>query len=288
MRVAALFAAHDLRLVDVDEAALGEHDVRVAVASVGLCGSDLHFYAHGRVGAFELQSPLVLGHEAAGIVVETGPGVSRVVVGDRVAIEPGRPCGSCVDCGAGRYNLCRSMEFPSLPPNPGFLAERVIIPERGAHPLPPEMTLEEGALLEPLSVALHASDRSHPAVGDRVLVAGSGPIGVLTARVARAAGASGFAYKDWPARRIASAVHMVGLGKTVFERHDHQAALGLSERERAVLELIADGLTNPEIAGSLHISKHTVKEHSSAVYRKLGVRNRTEAVQRAQRLGLLG
>jgi two-component system response regulator DesR len=80
---------------------------------------------------------------------------------------------------------------------------------------------------------------------------------------------------------------MVGLGKTVFEHHDHQAALGLSERERAVLELIADGLTNPEIAGSLHISKHTVKEHSSSLYRKLEVRNRAEAVQRAQRLGLL-
>ena len=111
--------------------------------------------------------------------------------------------------------------------------------------------------------------------------------GDISPQAARAAGASGFAYKDWPARRIASAVRMVGLGKTVFERHDPQAAMGLSERERAVLELIADGQTNPEIADSLHISKHTVKEHSSSVYRKLGVRNRAEAVQRAQRLGLL-
>jgi DNA-binding NarL/FixJ family response regulator len=111
--------------------------------------------------------------------------------------------------------------------------------------------------------------------------------GEISASAARAAGASGFAYKDWPARRIAGAVRLVGLGGTVFERHETQGALGLTERERAVLELMASGATNPEIGEALHLSKHTVKEHSSAVYRKLGVRNRTEAVQRAQRLGLL-
>ena len=110
--------------------------------------------------------------------------------------------------------------------------------------------------------------------------------GEISPRAARAAGASGFAYKDWPARRIAGAVRLVGLGKTVFEPHERQGAMGLSDREREVLELMASGKTNPEIGEALHLSKHTVKEHSSAVYRKLGVRNRTEAVQRAQRLGL--
>jgi DNA-binding NarL/FixJ family response regulator len=111
--------------------------------------------------------------------------------------------------------------------------------------------------------------------------------GEISPHAARAAGASGFAFKDWPARRIAGAVRMVGLGKTVFESHDRPGALGLSERERAVLELMASGATNPEIAGVLHLSRHTIKEHSSSLYRKLGVRNRTEAVQRAQRIGLL-
>jgi DNA-binding NarL/FixJ family response regulator len=117
-----------------------------------------------------------------------------------------------------------------------------------------------------------------------LLMSGAGEI---SPGAARAAGASGFAFKDWPARRIAGAVRMVGLGGTVFESHDPPAALGLSDRERAVLELMSSGATNPEIAGELHISRHTVKEHTSALYRKLGVRNRTEAVQRAQRLGLL-
>jgi DNA-binding NarL/FixJ family response regulator len=116
--------------------------------------------------------------------------------------------------------------------------------------------------------------------------------GEISPQAARAAGASGFAYKDWPARKIAGAVRLVGMGGTVFSsaRDDaaRPAALGLSDRERDVLRLMASGQTNPEIGESLHLSRHTVKEHSSALYRKLGVRNRTEAVQRAQRLGLLG
>ena len=118
-----------------------------------------------------------------------------------------------------------------------------------------------------------------------LLLSGAGDI---SPTAARAAGASGFAHKDWPARRIAAAVHATALGKTTFEPVAHRGTLGLSDREWGVLELIASGATNPEIAQTLHLSTHTVKGHTSAVYRKLGVRNRTEAVQRAQRLGLVG
>ncbi len=120
--------------------------------------------------------------------------------------------------------------------------------------------------------------------GTRVLLFSGA--GAISPHAARAAGASGFAPKDWPAAKIAEAVRLVGIGGSVFERQDPSGALGLSERERAVLELMAAGSTNPEIAETLHLSKHTIKEHTSAVYRKLGVRNRTEAVQRAERLGL--
>jgi DNA-binding NarL/FixJ family response regulator len=122
------------------------------------------------------------------------------------------------------------------------------------------------------------------APGTRVLLfSGAGDI---SPHAARAAGASGFAHKDWPARRLAAAVRTVGLGNTNFERQERHGALGLSDRERSVLGLMASGATNPEIAEALHLSKHTIKEHTSALYRKLGVRNRTEAVDRAQRLGL--
>jgi DNA-binding NarL/FixJ family response regulator len=121
--------------------------------------------------------------------------------------------------------------------------------------------------------------------GVRVLLCSGA--GEISASAARAAGASGFAYKDWPAAKIAGAVRRVGLGGSVFERQDRAGVFGLSEREREVLGLMAAGLTNPEIAAALHLSPHTIKEHTSALYRKLEVRNRTEAVQKAQRLGLL-
>ncbi len=204
MKAAALFGANDMRLVDIDDGPLGPHDVRIGVARVGLCGSDVHFFAHGRVGAFDLDTPLVIGHEAAGVVVEIGSSARGVRVGDYIAIEPGRPCGSCAECRGGSYNLCPSMAFPGLPPNPGYLAERVVIPERCAHVIPPEMTLEEAALLEPLSVALWAYSRGPAAFGGRVLIGGAGPIGVLVARVARAAGAAEVTVTDVDPLRLAA------------------------------------------------------------------------------------
>jgi DNA-binding NarL/FixJ family response regulator len=117
-----------------------------------------------------------------------------------------------------------------------------------------------------------------------LLISGAGRI---SPNAARAAGASGFISKDWPAADIAGAVRMVGLGMTVVKPHEAPAGPPLSEREREVLEAIANGATNREIAGELYLSPHTVKEHTSSLYRKLGVRNRAEAVQKAQRLGLI-
>jgi L-iditol 2-dehydrogenase len=204
MRAATLFGARDLRVVETEDAILGPQDVRVAVARVGLCGSDTHFFAHGRVGAFALDGPLVIGHEASGVVVEVGGQVHNVRVGDRVAMEPGRPCGTCPACRDGGYNLCSKIEFPGLPPNPGFLAERAVIPERCAHPIPSDITLEDGALLEPLSVALWANSRAPVPFGGRVLVAGAGPIGLLVARVARAAGAAEVTVADLDSARVAA------------------------------------------------------------------------------------
>jgi two-component system response regulator DesR len=118
-----------------------------------------------------------------------------------------------------------------------------------------------------------------------LLISGAGEI---SRQAAEAAGASGFAYKDWSAAKIASAVRVVGLGGTLFERQQRPGALRLSTREREVLELMAAGSTNPEIAAALHLSRNTVKEYASSVYRKLEVRNRIEAAQAAQRLGLVG
>jgi L-iditol 2-dehydrogenase len=207
MKAAALYGARDIRVVDVDEAPLVEDEVRIAVARVGLCGSDTHFYLHGRVGAFDLKGPQVIGHEASGVVIETGPAVRTLRVGDRVAIEPGRPCGACADCMRGTYNLCPDIAFMGMPPVRGCLAERAVVRERLAHRIPDSITVDEGALLEPLSVALWAVTRGNVSVGERVLIAGAGPIGVLVARVAHAAGASVIVLLDVdPVRLTAQAI----------------------------------------------------------------------------------
>lgn len=205
MKAAVLFGARDVRVTDVEDAPLGPHDVRVAIARVGLCGSDVHFFEEGRIGAFDLLQPLVIGHEPAGIIVETGEAAHRVKVGDRVAIEPNRPCGVCPDCWRGDYNVCPNIGFMGMPPEPGCLAERAVVNERFVHPIPASMTLEEGALLEPLSVVLWANTRiGGVRLGDRVLIGGAGPVGVLAARLARAAGATEVSVLDVDPERLAT------------------------------------------------------------------------------------
>jgi L-iditol 2-dehydrogenase len=205
VKAAALHGPRDLRIIEVPELPLADDEVRVAVLDVGLCGSDVHFFEHGRVGAFDLGAPQVIGHEAAGFVVEVGAAVERVAVGDRVAIEPGRACGGCRECTMGWYNLCPDIAFMGMPPTAGCLAENVVVAARFAHPIPDALSAEQAALLEPLSVALWAVSRADVGIGHRVLVAGAGPIGVLVARVAAAAGAAEIVVTDVVPERLAGA-----------------------------------------------------------------------------------
>ncbi|KAF7325778.1 PKS-ER domain-containing protein [Mycena kentingensis (nom. inval.)] len=167
---------------------------QVRVLATGLCGSDLHYYAHGRNGDFALQAPLVLGHEAAAIVTAVGPGVKGLAVGTRVAIEAGIMCNNCNYCSAGRYNLCKDMRFCSsaktFPHLDGTLQTFMNHPAHLLHPLPDACTYEDGALAEPLSVLLHASRRAELSSGHSVLVFGVGAIGLLACCVAKSLGAS--------------------------------------------------------------------------------------------------
>lgn len=165
-------------------------DVVVEIAAVGLCGSDVHFFAHGRVGDLVVEEPLILGHEASGTIVAVAEGVDPARVGERVAIEPQRPCRTCVHCRSGRYNLCERMRFPSAPPEDGAFAQYLAIPSDFAHPIPAGMSFDEAALIEPLSVGIAAVRKAAVVPGSTVLVAGAGPIGILTAAAARAFGAA--------------------------------------------------------------------------------------------------
>ncbi|MFW0785066.1 NAD(P)-dependent alcohol dehydrogenase [Gordonia sp. CPCC 206044] len=170
----------------VPQPAAGE--VLVRVSAVGVCGSDAHYLRHGRIGDHVVTGPLVLGHEASGVVVGVGDGVDSSRIGQRVSIEPQQPDPTSAESRRGRYNLCPHMRFFATPPVDGALCEFVTIGAAFAHPVPDEVSDEAAALFEPLSVAIAAVAKARVGLGDSVLVSGAGPIGLLCTQVARAAG----------------------------------------------------------------------------------------------------
>ncbi|GGK60811.1 NAD(P)-dependent alcohol dehydrogenase [Ornithinimicrobium pekingense] len=180
-------------------------EVLVQVTSVGVCGSDTHYFTHGRIGSYAVTAPLVLGHEAAGVIVEVGTDVDPARVGQRVSIEPGVPCRQCEQCLAGRYNLCPDMVFHATPPVDGSLSEVIAHHHAFAHPVPDTVGDDAAAMVEPLSVALWACRKAGVSAGDRVLVTGAGPVGLLCAQVARVAGAVEVVVTDVNPHRLAVA-----------------------------------------------------------------------------------
>ena len=248
-RAAVLFAPGDVRVEERPTPEPGPLEVLVEVAAVGVCGSDVHYYEHGRIGARVVRAPLVLGHESAGRVVAIGERVTRHRVGDRVALEPGLPCGRCRECRAGRYNLCRAVAFFGSPPVDGAFARFIIQHEDFAHPLPDALSDEVGALMEPLSVALWACAKAAISAADRVLVTGAGPIGLLTLQVARALGASQVVLTDVNERRLE-------LARATGATRALRAEEGLDAEFDALIECsghpqaLRDGLTALRPAGT--------------------------------------
>ena len=167
-------------------------EVQIAVQSTGLCGSDLHYYNHYRNGDIIVREPLTLGHESSGLITAVGSSVSDLKAGDRVALEVGLPCESCEYCDAKRYNICRQMKFRSsakaVPHAQGTLQERINHPARWCHKLPADLSLDLGALIEPLSVAMHGHSRANLPSATSILVLGAGAVGLLVAAVAKANG----------------------------------------------------------------------------------------------------
>jgi len=205
VKAAVLHAPGDVRIEERDRPQPGPREVLVQITAVGVCGSDVHYYEHGRIGPFVVEAPLVLGHESAGRVVELGEGASKHAVDDRVTLEPGVPCGRCRECRAGRYNLCVDVVFFATPPIDGAFAEFVAIHEDFAFALPESLSDEEGALMEPLSVGVWACQKAGVSAGDRVLVTGAGPIGQLAMQCALAYGATEVTVSDVNERRLALA-----------------------------------------------------------------------------------
>jgi L-iditol 2-dehydrogenase len=202
---AVLHGVGDLRVEEHPMPVPGPNEVVVEIRSVGICGSDVHYYEHGRIGDFVVSSPMVLGHESSGVVVDRAPGVTVPRIGQRVAVEPGVPCGHCEQCRRGNYNLCPNVVFFATPPVDGTLSRYVAVHAAFAHPVPDSMSDDAAALIEPLSVGLWANRRAGTGIGSRVLVTGAGPIGVLCALTARAAGATWTGLADVHPARLEAA-----------------------------------------------------------------------------------
>src|SRR4051794_22339413 len=192
--------------VTVDDAAEiptpGPTQVLIEVAAVGICGSDVHYFDHGRIADFVVREPLVLGHEASGTIRAIGSAVTDREIGQRVALEPQETCGRCAQCLAGRYNLCPDVRFFATPPIHGAFAQYVVLEAHRAHPVPDSLSDEAAALIEPLSVGVWANQKAGVQPGDRVLVTGAGPVGLLCADVARARGAAWVGVSDTNAYRL--------------------------------------------------------------------------------------
>lgn len=221
---AILYKVDDIRLEQTPVPEPADGQVLLKMDSVGICGSDVHYWTHGAIGDFIVKAPMILGHEAAGIVCKVGPNVKNLQVGDKVAIEPGVPCRACNFCKTGVYNLCLDMQFCATPPVHGNLARYYVHAADFCYKLPENMSLEEGALMEPLAVGVHACRRAGVSLGKRVLICGAGPIGLVNLLTAQVMGATEIIVTDIMDNRLdvaksmgATHVYKVGGGRTPEE-----------------------------------------------------------------------
>jgi L-iditol 2-dehydrogenase len=190
MKAAYFYGPRDVRVADSSDAEPRLGEVLIDVTAVGICGSDLHSYLFGNIGGISAQQPLILGHEAAGVIVAVGPDAPHGIrVGGRVAIDPATPCLMCEFCEKGQHHLCTNLQFMGLFPYHGAMRQRMIHPARSVIPVPDSVSDVGAAMLEPLGVALHGSRLAKIAVGEDVAVVGAGTIGLLLVRLARLAGA---------------------------------------------------------------------------------------------------
>lgn len=208
MKAARLYHPYDLRVEEVpDPGPPAPGWVRLRIAAVGICGSDLHYYREGGIGTADVESPLVMGHEFSAYIDELGPGVQGLEVGQLVAVEPGRACGKCESCQQGNPNVCPHIIFCGYPGIDGALQEYLLYPAEFLYPLPEGFTPADGAMLEPLGVGLHAVRLGKLRPGETAAVLGAGPIGLLILELLRVSGAAEVYAADPLAHRRTAAEH---------------------------------------------------------------------------------
>ncbi|MBZ9755309.1 NAD(P)-dependent alcohol dehydrogenase [Mesorhizobium sp. ESP6-5] len=190
---------------------VGPDDVRIAIHTVGVCGSDVHYYTHGAIGSYVVRAPMVLGHEAAGTIVEVGANVRSLKVGDRVCMEPGVPNLSSRATKLGIYNVDPDVTFWATPPVHGILAPFAVHPAAFTYRLPDNVSFAEGAMVEPFAIGMQAASRARIVPGDVAVVVGCGPIGIMIALAALAGGCSKVLISDFSAPKLKIAAQYAGI-----------------------------------------------------------------------------
>ncbi|MCK0197244.1 NAD(P)-dependent alcohol dehydrogenase [Ancylobacter sp. 6x-1] len=202
----------ELALRDIElPTEVGPDDVKISIHTVGVCGSDVHYYTHGAIGSFVVREPMVLGHEAAGTVVAVGSNVKNLKIGDRVCMEPGVPNMNSRATKLGIYNVDPDVQFWATPPVHGVLTPEVVHPAAFTYKLPNNVSFAEGAMVEPFAVGLQAATRAHITPGDVAIVIGCGPIGIMTALAALAGGCARVYISDLSAPKLAIAGQYPGV-----------------------------------------------------------------------------
>ncbi|MCM8803746.1 MAG: NAD(P)-dependent alcohol dehydrogenase [Candidatus Omnitrophica bacterium] len=181
MKAAYLTRPYDIEIREIEKPDIKNgDDVLIRVKSVGVCGSDIHYYKEGKIGNFVVKEPLILGHETSGIIEKVGKSVKNLKEGEKVAIEPQVPCRKCDYCKEGRYNLCEYVKFFATPPINGTFCEYIVHPSDFVYKLPEKISLDEATLIEPFSVGVHACNLINLKPGEKVIISGLGPVGILT------------------------------------------------------------------------------------------------------------
>ncbi|MFW5980609.1 MAG: NAD(P)-dependent alcohol dehydrogenase [Halanaerobiaceae bacterium] len=214
MKAAYLKKEEELEFKEIKKPDMAEDEVLVQIKSVGICGSDMHYYKHGRIGEFVVEEPLILGHEAAGEIKKVGEKVKDLKPGDRVAVEPGVPCRVCEFCKTGKYHLCPDVVFMATPPVDGAFVEYVNYPADFVYKLPDNVSYEEGAMIEPMVVGMNAAQKADITLGDKVIILGAGPIGLVTLQAVKAAGSSDITITDINQMRLDKAEEL-GATRTI-------------------------------------------------------------------------
>lgn len=259
----ALFVTpdHKIELQETPIPTPAATQVLVHIRCTGICGSDIHLWRKGAIGPLTVGCSSILGHEASGVVLATGTEVTHLKKGDHVAIEPGVPCMTCFLCTAGKYNLCQSVAFAGVCPHAGTIRRFMVHPARYCHRMPEGMTFSQGALLEPLSVVLHAISqcKSTLAIGEPVLICGAGPIGLIALASARASGSWPLLITDIDQGRLDFAKRFVP-GALAYQVSAKKSAIEVAEEIRSLFNCGKGSLQNDEPYTNEHNAPNTVLE----------------------------